>query len=263
MSMYIQTKVIRDGYFIMGSIAVIGIIVVNITIPFLDVGEKITFISECGYNGKYEFYFHPFQLFAEYASLPGQYYSIIIWIFAVWDLFTLFLYTMKIWTFKKYATEEPTVYKRIMSILHKIFILTIFYHVFNLLYGTMSYASKNHTSRWLLRLILNEMVRLSVCVSMYLMMDHNKEQYLKFLRIIYIFKLHWMCCCWRHFVIDEINSLNKDIKHLSNSTIGIDKNNDNDHNNHQSQWETCTCNTSIDVKKVEMPELSIATKTEQ
>ena len=134
----------------------------------------------------------------------------------------------------------------------------MFYQVFFLLYG-ISFTLQINNSQWLLLVIVHRLAQLSVCCSMYLMMDHNKKQYLKFLRIIYIFKLHWICLCWRHFVIDEINSLNEETQQVSNLVTDMDKNNDNN-NNQQSQLETG--NISIDDQKIEMPELSSATKTE-
>ena len=71
----------------------------------------------------------------------------------------------------------PTVYKRIMSILHKIFILIMVYEVFSILHGGILLC----TSKWFILVTARKIVSISVCYSMYLMMDHNKEQYIKFL----------------------------------------------------------------------------------
>ena len=220
-----------------------------------DVAE-IILTSECGYNDKYEFYFYPYHLF-DHATVPSYYFIISTVGFILADLLILCLYIMKISTFKKYATEEPIVYQRIMSILHKIFILTVVYELFFISYVGLIFAS-----HWLLPLIVSKLSHLSVCYSMYLMLDHNKEQYIKFLTIIYFFRLHWICCCWRHFVIDDIHSLDREVQQSSNSTDinGIDEKNGNN-NNPQSQFQTC--DASVDDQKIEMPELSIATKTEQ
>ena len=173
-------------FIVMGSSAMICVVYLCISSLFVDANITTILISQCAYNDKYEFYFHPIQLFGPHLIMPWDCYSISILTYTVWDLFTLFLYVMKIWTFRKYATEEPTVYKRIMSILHKIFILTIFYQIFFLFYGVL-FTLKIHDSQWVLWLIVSEMTYLSVCGSIYLMMDHNEEQYIKFLRIIYFF----------------------------------------------------------------------------
>ena len=43
---------------------------------------------------------------------------------------------------------------------------------------------------------------------MYLMMDHNEEQYIKFLKRIHRFKCHWIfCCCCRFMVDEQLNQL--------------------------------------------------------
>ena len=44
-------------------------------------------------------------------------------------------------------------------------------------------------------------------VSMYLMMDHNQVQYVKFLKLIKFFRLHWICCKWRMLVIDQLEAI--------------------------------------------------------
>ena len=247
-------------FIIMGVSGVIGLNHLCISVLFLDIEASTVFRSECGYNDKYEFYFHPIQLFGPRAIMPGFYFSLLGLGFSVWDILTLCLYIMKIWRFKKYATEEPIVYKRIMSILLKVFILTVFYEVFFILYGISLVSEIGiQSSKWWLALILSQLSHLSVCCSMYLMLDHNKQQYLKFLRIISMFRFHLICFCWRHYVIDEIDSLERDIQQLSNSVNDIQKNADNN-NNHQSQLQTG--NISIDNHKIKLPELSVATETE-
>ena len=39
------------------------------------------------------------------------------------------------------------------------------------------------------------------------MMDHNEKQYIKFLKCMYRIRLHWICCCCRHMVIEQLNEL--------------------------------------------------------
>ena len=42
---------------------------------------------------------------------------------------------------------------------------------------------------------------------MYLMMDHNETEYLKCLRCVHKLRLHWICCHWRHVVIEQLHDL--------------------------------------------------------
>ena len=49
-------------------------------------------------------------------SIAIHYSTAVGFSIVLWDVSTLVLYMIKIWSFKKYETEEPNVYKRIMSI---------------------------------------------------------------------------------------------------------------------------------------------------
>ena len=51
----------------------------------------------------------------------------------VWDFSMLILYIHKIKGFRRFKEEQPDIFKRIMSILHKIFILTISYELVRLI----------------------------------------------------------------------------------------------------------------------------------
>ena len=39
---------------------------------------------------------------------------------------------------------------------------------------------------------------------MFLMMEHNKDKYMDFLVVIHRFRLHYICCKWRHIVTDQV-----------------------------------------------------------
>ena len=235
-------------FIVMGTLGVIVSIYTCISGFFRGIDNDTALLSKCGYNDKHQFYFDPIQLITHHAILPWYYFIISIWTFIGFDLLTLCLYMMKIWTFKKYATEEPKVYARIMSILHKIFILTMFYEVFFIFNGVIASAQIK-----LLMMIVYDFPNFCVCYSMYLMMDHNEKHYLRFLKIVYFSRLYWICCCWRHFVIDEIN--------LVSSSINFVKEYNEENNNQIS--DLGTSNISVDHQKIEMPVMSIATPTGQ
>ena len=96
--------------------------------------------------------------------------------------------------------------------------------------------------------------------SMYLMMDHNVTEYVKFLKVVQKIKLHWLCCKWRYFVMEELKKHDKDLRTLSleaaqsNSTISR-KNN----NNEQSRFEATK--ESVNDQRIEINELSVPTTT--
>ena len=235
-------------FIIMGIYGVSFGIYVYIILLFAGIDDTSLFVSECGFNDKYEFFSYPTQLFDGRYIFPWSYYGVSKLGIVAWDLLTLFLYVFKIWTFKRYTKNEQNVYKRIMSILHKIFILTIFYEVFSMLYGGIVLF----TPIWWCWSIARQLVSLSISVSMYLMMDHNNKQYLKFLKIIYFFRFHWMCCCCRYLVMDQMNSTSETVKIISE--------NNGNNKNPESQFQT---NVSVEHQKIELPELSAATKTKE
>ena len=41
-------------------------------------------------------------------------------------------------------------------------------------------------------------------ISMYLMMEHNDKAYAKFLRCTYRLKLHYLCCCYRGIISNQV-----------------------------------------------------------
>ena len=88
--------------------------------------------------------------------------------------------------------------------------------------------------------------------SMYLMMDHNIEHYVKFLKVVQTLKLHWLCCQWRYFVMEQLKEHDKELKILSMDSAVT---NDND----QSQLEPK--NASVQDHAIKMNELSLPTTT--
>eukprot|EP01084_Bolivina_argentea_P187654 323174_1 len=83
---------------------------------------------QCGINKQIQFYTNNKQLFPD---LDAIYKS--IWfggqacIYFFWDMMTLLLYIIKLKTFKKFKTENITIYKRIIGIMYRVLILTLFY----------------------------------------------------------------------------------------------------------------------------------------
>ena len=123
--------------------------------------------------------------------------------FTSWDVTTLFLFLWKIRTFLSTTKNEiQSVHQRIKGIMYKIAIITIFYQL--IIVPMTLFANVYRTwvnpgdFRWMLWLT-NVTTSLSLSYSMYLMMDHNKTHFVKFLKCIDRLKLDWICCyCCRY-----------------------------------------------------------------
>ena len=168
--------------------------------------------SQCGFTKNLYLYYEPVQI-DEIKSSAVLVWTI-IFLLAFWDISTLCLYLYQIKKFFSHKDQDPAVYKRIMSILHKITILTSFYQFtqFIMSCGGWSIAGIFGDESLIYKLgtrLFMCTISILLSVSMYLMMDHNVDKYIKFLSIFRILKLHWICLCckWRYFVIEQLEEL--------------------------------------------------------
>ena len=70
---------------------------------------------------------------------------------------------------------------------------------------------------------------------MFLMMEHNKSEYFKFLKGLNKYKCDFVCyCCCRFMIVDQLNELQSDLD-LNENRRGDDKN-ASPHNT--THWET-------------------------
>ena len=166
---------------------------------------------KCGINAKFEFYY------VTHITYTNKYLS--LWpaatgiIFLLWDITTLSLYYYKIRSLRDIIkNKDENIYKRVLSILNRIFILTLFYQLSTAIVAVFAV---------IINLIIIDIVcvqtflnnlgvgifSVAVCISMYLMMDHNKNEYIKFLRFVKRSKLHWICCKCRKIVIQQLLEL--------------------------------------------------------
>ena len=176
--------------------------------------------NKCGIKDNFFFYAKPIRI-----SISGNANAIMVvglvaslgYLF--WDIGILLLYIVKIRAFRKFKHSDPTVYSRLMSILHKITILTLSYQfttVFAvIIFWAMAVAfGKNSVFFRLSVVICTTLTTTATNYSMYLMMDHNKKQYYKFLKTIYNLKLHWLCCCCGFMVIEQLLHEDVGVKYL-------------------------------------------------
>ena len=192
---------------------IIGILLpINLMLSYLLTNQVVLLRSKCGYND-FKFYYYPITDIPSHES-AGIWYTFIYMIYVFWDVFTLYLYLRKIRAFKKYENTEPIVYKRIMSILYKVTILTLLYQIVNLfsfILGIGAWFLNNDVINSIV-LTFNAQINAYIyALSMYLMMEHNRKHYVKFLRIIYYSKMYWiLCCCCKYIVIEQSGEFMKD-----------------------------------------------------
>eukprot|EP01084_Bolivina_argentea_P315995 547640_1 len=151
--------------------------------------------------------FHP--LYAIWVGIIG-------YIVIFWDICTLSLYIAMVMSFKKYKPQEK-VYDRIMSILHRILLLTILYEII----GSMAIAthiiyirSLNSDGTYLILAgTINGFLCISLSFCMFLMQEHNTEHYQKFLHILYKFGLsNTLCCCFKSKIKAEVEEYLKQMQ---------------------------------------------------
>ena len=158
----------------------------------------------CGINNKYQAYYNKSRPVRDPKWI--SYVSVIaLAVCIIWDLVTLMLYIYKIRVFTKCYNNNTKVENRILSILYKITIITLFYHFVEILTLFCVF--------WLTKItpiidgvtVVN-FYALLYSYSMYIMMDHNKKSYQWFLKILYKFRLYLVCyCCCKRMVIQQLD----------------------------------------------------------
>ena len=170
----------------------------------------------CGINANFEYYYSRYN---PDLLKNDTWVAITAYSYNVWDITTLLLYIFKIRLFNYYKNNEPIVYKRILSILYKIVIITLFYQIISFIISIPAIATKAvGFEANLLALFTNSVLQSATALgsySMYLMMDYNVKGYVKFLRVIHYLKLHFICCKYRSMVVDQLSELDKNVQRLS------------------------------------------------
>ena len=172
--------------------------------------RSAVFRSMCAINDKWEYQYVPVYLY----SINSATICVLVHtaLFSVWDISILLLYIYKIISFAKIKEGDQIVYERVMMILYKVSILTLFYQitaVISITIGAVIWIIYPKILKviWFLGTFQSS---LAMNYSMYLMMDHNKNHYIQFLKIIRCLKLNWICCNWRYIVHKQLNELEKD-----------------------------------------------------
>eukprot|EP01084_Bolivina_argentea_P270703 460366_1 len=217
----------------------------------------------CGINKKYQYYFQPVYLSLGPATIWIFWFSAIMLLYLLWDITTMLLYLLKIKSFKNYKNEDIHVYKRILSILYRVLIPTLFYEIMSLLFFVfyiVRFFVENVVVYFLLELLIDLFLPIMYNYSMSLILEHNTSQYIKFLKFLYYFKLHFICCCCKYIVVDHLKELNVD-QQLSNVVANNDKNDNNNNKKEKSLTTMFSNGISENHGKIEAKicELSVET----
>ena len=137
-------------------------------------------------------------------------------VYQIWDITTLMLYACKIRSFRKWRTspkgqaQNCDVYCKIMFLLHRVVILTLFYAISALLLTLSLFALKatligmQLPMQWtVLDVFIRSTLHNTLSMSMFLMMEHNTDWYQRFLFVIR------RCCCRIDMVEMQLSELRR------------------------------------------------------
>ena len=164
------------------------------------------YVVSCGINNRYQAY-ENYKYLMHKNSYPFA-IAICTVMYIIWDVTTLMLYIYKIrmFTKSKQGTDDK-VKHRILSILNKITIITLFYQFVAILL-TLAWYLLVYTNHRLIACIPTYFSPLLYTYSMYIMLDHNKNSYKWFLKILYGFRLYFVCyCCCNKRITQQWNDV--------------------------------------------------------
>ena len=146
-------------------------------------------------------------------------------IYVIWDFGTLLLYIFKIRQFSNFKNNAVLAHKRIMFILYKITIITIFYQMFIvaafiILIPISFYIQVDSIIDIALVMVFSSK-SVAWSLSMYFMMEHDEKEYKKFLNVMYRTKLHFCCCCCRTMVIEQLKDDKVELHKQATQTSGL------------------------------------------
>eukprot|EP01084_Bolivina_argentea_P270699 460357_1 len=195
--------------------------------------------THCGIDQTYSHYVEYLDFESKTMYLFLAYLFSLIYLF--WDITTLLLYIFGIRSFKKMNINSKNIdiYKRILSTLHKILIITLFYEIMVFIIGNMSYLIKFNnivTDGSIWAFTPASLSSILYSYSAFIMLEHNNYEYIKFLTIISFFKLDYLCCCYKYVVSDELNA--------SEATSELEITVTEDNNNNSTKIKTITINVN-------------------
>ena len=201
----------NQGYpkWVFSMMIIIGTVIV-MTVIFSDPLKNGSIRSKCGYDDNYALVMHPISVPA--ARSIDLTYNGSGFMLALWDLVTLVLYISKIRSLVHNSMDiDQNMYKRILTTLRKIIILTLFYQISGVILLCIALVMNEFVDAdlaWFIwTIVFTTLIPVLMSISMYLMMGHNQYHYVKFLKMIRWLRLHWICCKWSCMVIDQLEAI--------------------------------------------------------
>ena len=173
------------------------------------------FPTKCGWihNDNYQFiqYTEKIESFKvnDYGGIIILAASVLIYL--SWDLVTLSLYINKIKGFKKFKSMNLIIFKRILDIMYRVCVLTLFYQIGVVVSTVPLVISSIIVFPAWLSILLGSFPTIFISLSMFLMLEHNTKEYGHFLRAIYRIKLYYLCCCYRRYIIESIAEMDENV----------------------------------------------------
>ena len=183
------------------------IFVVTLLITAGDLAEPT---MECGINRNGEAYFVEFE--GTFMGIPWLLLFLISFLlYTLLDITTIFLYWCKIRSLRKYRENKlDEIYSRIQHILYRVLILTFFYQIGGLLVYIINAVLTEMSFSEEFNVIGAAVISVLVRYSMFLMQEHNTDEYIAFLRILNRYKLYLCCCCCCRMVRNQYAMMNKE-----------------------------------------------------
>eukprot|EP01084_Bolivina_argentea_P067232 122485_1 len=155
--------------------------------------------------------------------------------YILWDWSILILIAYKILQFHKSAKSlsiPESVRTRVNGILKKVLLLTIFYEAtVAVILILNSFVLRNwKTTLWqfIIFFILLVIERTMLCYIQLLMLEHNQNEYVKFVKILNRVKIQYLCCCCKYLIAindeneQELAQVNKEyVEHTIYNTKSI------------------------------------------
>eukprot|EP01084_Bolivina_argentea_P270700 460358_1 len=231
-----KNKMYPNNIFIIMYIIGVIIILGSLVNPLLN-GDIPT---HCGIDQSYNYYVK--YLDFESQTVHNILGALLMFVYLLWDITTLLLYTFKIHSFKKLKINSKNIdmYKRILSTLHKILIITMFYEIVMLIFFIIYHLFMiiDESLYHFLGFVEGSLASILYSYCAFIMLEHNNYEYIKFLTIISFFKLDYLCCCYKYVVRDELNA-DADAE-TSELQIAVS----DDNNNNSTKIKTITINVN-------------------
>merc|ERR1712062_952162 len=148
------------------------------------------------------------------------------------------------------------IYNGILSILHRIVVLTIMYWVMTILvmvtFTVIRYSlnlNRSSSIAIILQTIVFDVASVTLSISMFMMLEHNTDHYVMFLRILKRFRLITCCCCC---YMEGIELFLSEYDHEKDAVQRA---------NARKVTGTLPTQITQDAQRIEAPEISVETVT--